>query len=182
MKHIDLTNVKEAGQSSRLPAGVYACIISNVEDVEDREYLKVSYDIAEGEYKGHFSALREDHPDWKWVGAYVKSYKTSALSMFKRFCSAVSKSNGNYVFDGGAVNADERTLIGKKLGLVLREEEYYRNDGEVGTRLTVYSEVPLDKISTTKVPEPVKLPSAPEPAKADPFLAIPDGMDEEVPF
>ena len=53
MRHIDMTNIQEAGDFTTLLAGAYICIIRNVEDVEDREYLKVTYDIAEGEYKGY---------------------------------------------------------------------------------------------------------------------------------
>ena len=96
MKHIDMTNVKEAGEFDRLPAGAYVCVIRGVEDFPQKEYLKVTYDIAAGKYAGYYDKTRADHPDWAWTGAYVKSYKTKALPMFKRFCSAVSKSNGNF--------------------------------------------------------------------------------------
>ena len=183
MKHIDMTNVKEAGEFDRLPAGAYACVIRNAEDFSQKEYLKITYDIAAGKYAGYYEKLRNDHPDWAWTGAYVKSYKTKALPMFKRFCSAVSKSNGNFVFDGGAVNADERTLIGKKVGLVMQEEEYYGNDGSKKTRLIVARECPIDKLSSQKIPEAKKLPDEPQSASGvDGFMSIPDGMDEEMPF
>lgn len=157
MKQVNLKNVKEAGESARISAGAYICTITAVEDVPDKEYLRVSYDIAEGEFKGYYGELRANHPDWAWVGTYVKSYKERALPMFKRFCSAVSKSNQNFVFDGGTVNSDEKTLIGKKLGIILQEEEYYRNDGEKGTRLIVSREFPADQIASQRVPAPKKL-------------------------
>ena len=177
MKRIDMSNVVEAGTSNRLPAGAYICCITDVEDVSDKEYLKVTYDICEGDYKWYFGAIRSDHPDWKWVGAYTKSYKTSALPMFKRFCTAVSKSNGKFVFDGNAVNADEETLVGKKIGLVLREEEYYSNDGNVRTRLIVHSEFPIGKLADQKVPDVKKLPEE-KTANID----VPAGSSEEIPF
>ena len=88
----------------------------------------------------------------------MKSYKTKALPMFKRFCSAISKSNGNFIFDGGAVNSDEKSLIGKKLGIVLREEEYYSNSGDKKTRLIVHREFPIDQLSAQKVPDIKRLP------------------------
>lgn len=153
MKQIDMSNVKEPSDSTRLPAGAYACVICKVEDYPDKEYLKVTYDIARGDYKGYYEDLRSEHPDWMWVGSYVKSYKQKALPMFKRFCSAVSKSNGNFVFDGGSVNSNEQTLVGKLVGIVLRSEEYYGNDGEKKTRLTVYKECPVDKLNEQKVPD-----------------------------
>ena len=66
-------------------------------------------------------------------------------------CSAVSKSNGKFVFDG-STNADESTLVGKKIGLVFQEEEYYGNDGEKKTRLIVNKECAIADLSTQKVP------------------------------
>lgn len=183
MKRIDMTNVKEADGFERPTAGAYICRITAVEDVPHKEYLKVTYDIDDGKFAGYYEKTRNDHPDWAWAGAYVKSYKTKALPMFKRFCSAVSKSNGNFVFDGNTVNADERTLIGKKIGLVMQEEEYYGNDGSKKTRLIVARECPIDKLSTQKIPEAKKLPDEPQSAGGvDGFMSIPDGMDEEMPF
>ena len=190
MKRVDMTNVQEAGEFTKLPAGAYICVIRNGVDVPDKEYLKVTYDIAEGPHAGHFDDIRKDHADWAWVGAYVKSYKTTALPMFKRFCSAISKSNGAFVFDGNTVNADEMTLIGKKLGIVLREEEYYSNSGELKTRLIVHKEFPVSDIDKQKVPDVKKLEGAMRstttpataPASASDFMNVSDGIDEEVPF
>lgn len=157
MKKIDMTNVQEAGEFKRPGAGAYICGITKVEDVSDKEYLKVTYDIIEGEFKGYYKEMRENNPEWAWAGAYVKSYKTAALPMFKRFCTAVSRSNGNFVFDGNTVNADEQTLVGKKIGLLLGEEEYYGNDGELKTRLIVVREFSIDKLNEQKVPEIKKI-------------------------
>jgi hypothetical protein len=182
MKHIDMTNVQEAGEFERVPAGAYVCVIRNVEDFPNKEYLKVTYDIAAGKYAGYYDKIRADHADWAWTGAYVKSYKTKALPMFKRFCSAVSKSNGNFVFDGNTINADERTLIGKRIGLVFQDEEYYGNDGNKKTRLIVARECPVDKVAEQKIPNPKKLPDEPQSGGVDAFMSIPDGMDEEMPF
>ena len=116
----------------------------------------MTYDIVEGEFKGYYEEMRKNNPEWGWAGAYVKSYKKSALPMFKRFCTAVSRSNGKYVFDGGKVNSDEKTLRGKKVGLILGEEEYEGNDGTIKTRLYVVREFSIDKIGEQKVP-PVAL-------------------------
>ena len=157
MKKVDLTNVQEAGEFKRPGAGAYICGIVKAEDVADKEYLKITYDIIEGEFKGYYKEMRENNPEWTWAGAYVKSDKSAALPMFKRFCTAVSRSNGNFVFDGNTVNADESTLKGKKIGLLLGEEEYYGNDGEKKTRLYVVREFSIDKIGEQKVPELKKI-------------------------
>lgn len=178
MKQIDTTNVKEAGDFSRPEPGAYICVINNVEDLPKKEYLKVTFDIAEGEYKGYYSKLRKDHPEWSWVGEYCRSYKETALGMFKRFCSSVSKSNGNFVFDGNVVNADEKTLIGKKVGIVLQEEEYYGNDGEKKTRLIVNKEFPISEIGNQKVPKLKELKDTAEVANA----GLTNVDSDEIPF
>ena len=184
MKSIDLTNVQEANDYQRPTPGGYICTITAVEDIEAKEYLKVSYDIAEGEFKGYYGEMRKNNPDWAWAGAYTKSYKPSALPMFKRFCTAVSRSNGSFVFDGGQVNSDEKTLVGKKIGLLFGEEEYYGNDGEKKTRLYVVREFSVDKLADQKVPKLKTLKeetTASAPANMD-FVNVPEGSADVNPF
>jgi hypothetical protein len=124
--------------------------------------------------------MRKNNPDWAWAGAYVKSYKDSALPMFKRFCTAVSRSNGKYVFDGGTVNSDEKTLKGKKIGLILGEEEYEGNDGTIKIRLYVVREFSIDKIGEQKVPELKKLKV--DTTSADDDMPFVTAKDEEIVF
>ena len=185
MKSIDLTNVQEAGEFRRPAPGAYICGIYKVEDFAKQEYLKVTYDIIEGEFKGYYEEQRKNNPDWTWAGAYVKSYKEKALPMFKRFCTAVSRSNGKYVFDGGKTNSDEKTLKGKKIGLLLGEEEYEGNDGTIKKRLYVVREFSIDKIKDQQVPELKKLkvetPAAPA-TDDNGFMNIPEGLEEEIAF
>ena len=181
MKKLDLTNVQAAGERKRIPAGAYICMITDVQDFPDKEYLKITYDIADGEYANYYTEIRKEHPDWEWTGAYVKSYKTAALPMFKRFCSAVSKSNGKYIFDGGAINSDESTLKGKTIGLILREEEYYSNSGEIRTRMIIHSEFAIDAIDSQKVPDVKKLKQE-APAVPTDFMTIPEVSSDEIPF
>lgn len=186
MKQIDLTNVQESKDFERPAPGGYICEIKAVEDIPDKEYLKITYDISEGDFKGYYSNMRENNPDWAWAGAYCKSYKPKALPMFKRFCTAVSKSNGAFIFDGGKVNGNEQTLIGKKIGLVFGEEEYYGNDGNLKTRLIVSKEFPTDKLAEQKAPKKKAIKedssTAPETASVDDFVNVPESTPSETPF
>lgn len=181
IKNID--SVQEAGDSKRLPAGGYICTYTKVEDVADKEYLYMEYDIAEGEYKGYYKEL-EERLDF-WGGKCFRSYKEKALPMFKRMCSAVTKSNKGFIFDGNK-HADESTLIGKKVGMVLGEEEYEGNDGSIKTRLYVVREIPVEDIKAGKfkIPELKKLPgsSGTVTPPDDGFMNIPVDADEETPF
>ena len=186
MKSIDLTNVQESTDRERLTAGAYICKITGVEDVPINpntgkgDYLRIHYDIAEGDFTGYYEGIRKAHPEWTYVGSYIRSYKEAALGMFKRFCSAVSKSNGNYVFDG-KTNADEKTLIGKKIGLVLQDEEYIGNDGSRKKRLIVNKEFPISEIEKQKVPDAKLLPAENTSTKSDDgFMTVND--TEELPF
>lgn len=165
MKQVDITNVQEAGEGKRLPAGGYICEITKVEDVPEKEYLRIEFDIADGEFKGYFKELNASAGFW--AGRYIRSYKPKALPFFKRLCSAVSKSNGNFVFDGGQINSDEKTLVGKIVGLVLNDEEYIGNDGNVKTRLYVVGEHSISDIKDGKykVPALKKLPDEDVPFK-----------------
>lgn len=180
----NIAQVQEAGEGGkRLPAGGYVCKYTSVEDVPAKNYLYMEFDIAEGEYEGYYEDL-EDRLGF-WGGRCYRSYTEKALPMFKRMCSAVTKSNKRFIFDGNE-HCDERTLVGKLVGMVFGEEEYIGNDGSTKTRLYVVREVPVDKIRNGEftVPELKKLPSTSGTSKKpdDGFMDIPEGAEEETPF
>ena len=148
-----IKDVKEAsGEYKRPEAGGYVCTIRDVEDVTDKEYLSIEYDIAEGEFRDYFKELNDKHGFW--AGKFVKSYKEKALSFFKSFCTAVTESNDKFIFDGDKYT-DEKTLIGKRIGLVLGEEDYTKQDGSLGSKLYVAQTLSVDRIrkGDFKVPE-----------------------------
>ena len=124
------------GSFEQLPAGVYCCKICQVKDDPDREYLYIEYDIAEGQFKDYFARL-SDRAGF-WGGRIFLSYKDKAESIFKRALKAINVTNGSYVFNPyrDGKNADEKTLIGKIFWVVLHEEEYEKNNGSTGTRIT----------------------------------------------
>lgn len=120
----------QGGEFERLPAGGYVCVITAVEDVPEKEYLKIEFDIAEGEYKGCFADTYQRAGFWG--GRFIRSYKESAAGFFKGFTSAIENSN-----EGFRWTWDETALIKKKIGLVLGYEEFINKDGEIKERLTV---------------------------------------------
>ena len=180
----NIASVQEAtGESTRLPAGGYICKYTNVEDVSEKSYLYMEFDIAEGEFKGYFADL--DERAGFWAGKCYRSYKENALPMFKRMCSAVTKSNKGFIFDGNE-HCDESTLVGKKIGMLLGEEEYLGNDGSIKTRLYVLREMSIDEVKEGKfkIPALKKLENAKSNFSKpdDGFMNIPEGTDEETPF
>ena len=185
MKKLNLQNVNEAGTSQRLPAGGYVCRYTDVVDYPDKEYLYMEYDVIEGEFKGYYRALK-DRAGF-WGGKVYRSYKEKALPMFKRMCSAVTKSNKGFIFDGGDKNSDETTLIGMNVGMVFGEEEYEADNGEIKTRLYVAYECDADKIrkGDFKVPD-LKTIDRPKEAPTvtgnEGFMQVPDSESAGVPW
>src|SRR5690554_4623694 len=97
MKDLNLKEVIEAQEFKRVAPGGYICRITMVEDVTDKEYLLLEYDIAEGEFKDYYCSLYESRGFW---GAkFVKSYKEKALPFFKGMITAVERSNKGFKFD-----------------------------------------------------------------------------------
>lgn len=179
----NIASVQEAGDSKRLPAGGYICKYTKVEDNAEKSYLYMEYEIAEGEFKGYYEELEERLGFWG--GRCYRSYTEKALPMFKRMCSAVTKSNKGFIFDGNKY-CDESTLVGKLVGMILGEEEYVGNDGAIKSRLYVVREIDVADIKAGKfkVPKIKKIlaPSGAAEKPDDGFMNIPEGADEEAPF
>lgn len=125
----------ESGDFDRIKAGGYVCKIKDVEDIPydpqtgKGDYLRIEFDIATGDYKDYYSKRYARFGGY-WGGNLYRSYKETAIGMFKYFIQCVENSNLGFVY-----NFDEKQLIGKVLGLVLAEEEYIKRDGTIGTRI-----------------------------------------------
>ena len=128
MKNVNWNDVQD--DVRRPVPGGYAARITKVTDVEEKEYLLIEWEFADGEFKG---ANKETFDAFGfWPMAFVCSYKEKALRFFKGFKTAVECSNPKFVF-----NNDPQSLVGKFVGVVLGEEEYVSNKGEVKKRLYV---------------------------------------------
>ena len=178
MKPINMSEVQELGEFRRPEPGPYICKITAVRDFIDDQYLEVEYDIDDGEFQGYYTDMRER--GYKWAGKYRKYYKEKALPFFKRFCTAVSRSNGKFVFDAGQENCEEQTLVGKRIGLLFQEEEYYGNDGALKTRLNVFREFSIDKIDQQKTPDIKRVQADSTTISSSVFVSA--DVNEEAPF
>ena len=186
MKAINLDNVQEFTGFDKAVGGFVLGVV-DVEDIPEKEYLKITYDIAEGEKKNFFTTRKKD-TGWD-LPNLIRSYKDSALPFFKGFVTSVENSNKGYKWDN-----DEKKLVGKLFGGVLAEEEYQKQTGNVGTRTYVSDIHSADKIrkGDFTVPELKKLavttstnanPFTPPQPSANPFEPAPfDVSDDSVPF
>ena len=180
MRSINLDNVQEAQEFDKVTPGGYVCGITAVEDKPDKEYLRLEYDIAEGDFKNYYRNLYNSKGFW---GAnFIRSYKDKALPFFKAFITAVEKSNKGYKWDN-----DESKLKRKLVGLVLAEEEYLSKDGEKKTRLYVAKITNVDNIrkGEFEVPALKKLAGSSESSSPiDNLAGFEDASsnDDDVPF
>lgn len=164
MKKIMLENVQEFTPFEKVEAGGYICGIYAVEDVPDKEYLKISYDIVEGEKKGFYSKLKKEK-GWE-LPMFIASYKESALPFFKGTITSIEKSNKGFKFD-----SDETKLVGKKIGLVLFEKERINNNGKkvVDMRVDKAHSVDAIKSGDFEIPEREVIADVVETKVASPF-------------
>ena len=133
MKKVNWDEIQDAQEFDNPAPGAYIAKICQVQDVEEKEYIKIAWDFAEGEY---MDSNRETYARAGfWPTVLMRSYKPKALPFFKAFKTAVEESNPGYRFDESRLEM----LEGKKFGIVLAEEEYQKNDGSTGTRLYVVS-------------------------------------------
>ena len=144
MKKInEFYEVQEAGVFTSIKSGLYVGIIKKVEDVGNMSYLKIDLDIFEGDYKDYYQDLYDNKGFWGLT--LYRSYQNTALSYFKRFILGVENSNNGYSW-----NWEEKTLVNKKIGLVLQEVEYEKQDGSIGTRMSVVATYDVDEIKQGK--------------------------------
>ena len=126
MRPINLSNIAEKaeGEFNRLKPGAYPCTIMRVEDVPDKEYFWVVVDIIAGDYKDYFSDAF--YADKDYAHRLCFSYKESAQGMLKGRLHVITDCNSPGFDAEAAINAGkEQMLVGKAVGVVFREEEYY---------------------------------------------------------
>ena len=165
------------GDFQRMGAGGYVTEIQAVrtDAVDTRQYVKLIFDIAEGELAGKFSDDYWAGEDRDWGHQFFMSWKN--MQAFKNVIGCLDESNPG--FDAlAAFEADNGSMfIGKKLGIVFGEEEYLANDGTVKTRLGFGRAKSVQDIrdGRFKVPPLKKLPedAAAPAAPADTYSDVP---------
>ena len=173
MKKIDLENVQEFTKFKN-PVGGFICEIKTVEDVPEKEYLRIGYDIAEAlnneqkEFVGMYEKRKKER-DFDYPTTVV-SYKENSLPFFKGFITALENSNRGYKWDN-----DETKFVGKLIGFVIGEEEYEGKDKngvpkvKVRTYVAERHSVDAIKEGDFDVPEFKKLTKTPVERASNPF-------------
>lgn len=140
MKRYEGYEAKKAEPAAAaLPAGGYVAKIMKAEVTEYDwgDVLVISFDIAEGDYKGYFAnrwkADENSEYDRKWKGVYrlnipsdKSRYPDSDKRNFNNAMWSIENSNPKYKW-----NWEEETLKGKLIGVLFRNREW-EMDGKTG--------------------------------------------------
>ena len=180
----DFDKVQENGGGfKRIPDGAYIVGVKKVEDVSDKEFLRLELDICKGEYKNwyqqQYDADNRETKYWPRDGVLVRSYKEKALPFFKGFIIAVTKSNPKFEWKW-----NEQDLKNKVFGVVVGTEEYLKKNGGVGTRPyidSVHSVEAIEKgdytVPDVKKLDPTKVTSKPTEPFVNPFSDSTSAID-----
>lgn len=183
---------KEQYEYEALPKNAYIISLLRVKEEANKDntgtYLKIAFDIAEGEFAGFYKKAFENdsREDKKWNNdavLYINVPKDNSeqwmIDNFNKFMTAVEDSNEGYHW-----NWDENTLKDKLVGakFCIEQSEY---DGRIYDHTKAkwfiaaqkirdgkFGKLPNDKLISTKAN-----------SGAGDFVNIPDNItDEEIPF
>lgn len=143
--------VQEFSDRQKLPLGAYVCKVGQV-SVQNNGYgeqLCILFDIAEGEFSGYFANdYKNQNQNKKWKGVLRQflpkddgSEKDEwTKSSFKGLVTSFEKSNNGYYW-----NWDENSLVGKKVGILFRNEEW-EYEGKTGWAVRPFRAISVDSV------------------------------------
>lgn len=188
----DWDNVKVPGQFQRLPEGGYVIEIKKVEQLtaaSGYEYLDLTIEICEGMFEGYYMAdyKAQTYEPKRYKGHYRQGLPNTDVSkpFFKGMITAIEESNPGYTWDW-----NEQSLVGKKVGCLMRSEEWEYN-GNHGMRTVPFRFIGADKIRNGEFltpapkyldkPNDIQLQDAANASKPAPF-DFEEIKDEDFPF
>jgi hypothetical protein len=185
-------NRKVQQEFKQLPKGNYVCKVMNVEETtykSGKRGLKISFDIAEGEYKDFYTkqyqeSTKEDKK-WSYDAVYYLSIpfdgcESYIIDGWDTFWANIEDSNNGYIWNG-----DEKALVGKVFGGCFRIEQSEAPNGQIydhtklaGTRIA--QDIRDGKVTWTPKD---KLIEASAPASSDNgFMDIDPNAPIDLPF
>lgn len=186
-KYNDVKIERSASTRETLPAGGYVCQIlsARVEENDWGDTLVIAHDVCEGEYAGIFKRDYDNNQNdnKKWRGTFrlrlPKDDGTEQDAWKKRSLGntvwALEQSN-----PGFAWNWDEKSLKGKKIGLIYRNKEWEYN-GRSGWTTEAGAAESIDNIRNGKFKPLKDRPLANKPS-ATAYAAEVAEDDSDLPF
>jgi len=133
------------GETQRMPGGGYVCRVMavrtsgtdsygrEIDYVNDKKYVKLIWDVAEGDFANKFSDDYFAGEDKDYAHRFYLSWKN--YGALKGTLQAFDESNPGFDAYAAADAQQWALFIDKYIGLVFGEEEYMANDGTIKTRL-----------------------------------------------
>lgn len=185
---------KEQVEWEALPKGAYVIKILNVKEEESKSekggtYLKMAFDIAEGEYKGFYKKSFESdtREDKKWpndANIFISCPEDDSpqwlVDNFNKFMTAVEDSNKDYHWSW-----DEKTLKNKLVGakFCIEQSEY---NGKIYDHTKAKWYIAAQKVRDGKfgkLPQDKLVEKKADNNGATDFVNIPDNVtEEEIPW
>lgn len=160
--NIDTTTEEVKDASLSVEAKPYIAIIRYVTDNFEKEYLNIYFDLlTKNELNQAFSKEAGNNLQvWNRKGKYAITYKEQWERLFGAFITAIERSNQGYKWDW-----NPQSLVGKKMVVVYREEEFLTKTNEIKTTISPgairstlalqkheIKPLPLKKLSNSKNP------------------------------
>ena len=151
-KPINWDAVRAYADSRKLPLGAYVCTIKQavVASTNYGDQLCILFDISAGEWAGYYQEDYDNNPrdDRKWKGVLRQFLPKNdesdkdewAKSLLKGLTTAVEESNRGYSW-----NWDEKSLAGKEIGILMRNEEWEYN-GKHGWAVRPFRAISVDSV------------------------------------
>ena len=176
----DEVDAFQEGEYRKLPANGYVCTVTESAVKSTKTgvpMLVLSFDIAEGSFKNYFGTR-----DTKPKLFQIISDKNGRLNpYFKGVLTNFEKSNSGFKIKAGSF--DEHNLIGKFIGVLFAEEEYYSGNGDIKVtvkpRYTMSVEKVRDKLFNVPAVKRVERRNTGE---VDDDFADVEIKDENLPF
>ena len=132
MPNINLQGVEEsAGEGFKmLEPGGYVCHITSVEPHEDKQYVRIYWDVHEGE-------RARTYEDSQWPPSDVASWKETALPMLKHKLHVLADDNPGFDAEDEFIHDRWENFKGKVFGAVVRKRLYTRSDGTDGEGIEI---------------------------------------------
>ena len=186
----DYETTKAYGDIQTLPKGGYVLKIMGAEVCENRngQYIKISCDIAEGEFMNFFANeyRAQQSEDKKWHCNYLLNVPNDdgteqdgwTKRRFKTVTEAMEEANSGYHFDW-----DEGKFKGKMLGVLFRNKEWEFN-GKTGwtTECAGSCSVADIRSGDFKVPADKPLDNSSTQATNTSADVLADDEDDDLPF
>lgn len=149
-------NVQTFSDRQKLPVGAYVCKVKQavVQSTDYGDQLCVLFDIVDGEYAGYYESdfTSRQQQDKKWKGILRQFLPKDdgserdewTKSSFKGLTTAFENSNRGYQWDW-----DEKSLVGKEVGIIYRNEEW-EYEGKTGWTARPFRACSIDTVQDGK--------------------------------